>query len=73
MKHSPHAELRRELGDLDMSQADLAREAEVAVTTVNRWANGRRPIPGLVWSYLRLRRELRDLAAAARKAVSLKG
>lgn len=65
MKHRQNADLRRALNELDMSQADLARIAEVDTTTVSRWANGRRRIPGLVWAYLDLKREVRELAERA--------
>ena len=48
-----------------MSQAELARIAEVDATTVNRWVAGKRRIPGLVWAYLNLKREVRELADKA--------
>jgi hypothetical protein len=48
-----------------MSQADLARIAEVDTTTVSRWTNGKRRIPGLLWAYLDLKREVRNLADRA--------
>jgi transcriptional regulator with XRE-family HTH domain len=68
MKHSPHAELREQLADLKISQAEFARATDVEYTTVNRWANGKRPIPGLVWAYLDLKRQLRDIVKVASEA-----
>jgi len=65
MSHTPHAKLKETLRDLGLSQAELARVADVEPTTVNRWATGKRPIPGLLWAYLELRRQIRALAQAA--------
>ena len=70
MKHAPNVDLRNQLSDLGMSQADLARAADVPPTTVNRWATGKRPIPGIVWSYLDLKRQLREIAETASKAAA---
>ena len=70
MGHTPHDDLRGRLRDLDMTQAEFARIADVEYTTVNRWVHGKRPIPGLVWAYLELRRQVRDIANTASKAAS---
>ena len=65
MKTRQNADLRQTLVELGMSQADLARVAEVDTTTVSRWATGKRRIPGIVWAYLNLKREVRELADKA--------
>jgi transcriptional regulator with XRE-family HTH domain len=66
MPHKPDVKsankLRETLDALGLSQAELARVAEVKPTTVNRWATAKRPIPGLLWAYLELRRQVRELA-----------
>jgi len=39
-------DLTKVLKDLNMSQADLARELSVRPETVYRWCKGRHPMPG---------------------------
>jgi DNA-binding transcriptional regulator YiaG len=43
------------LRELGISQRQFAREIEVDVTTVNRWANGKAEITGPAKAYLNLR------------------
>jgi DNA-binding transcriptional regulator YiaG len=40
------------LAELEMSQTGLAQMLEVNLTTVNRWASGRRPVRPSVWLIL---------------------
>ena len=70
MKQALHEDLKERLRELDMTQAEFSRIADVEYTTVNRWVLGKRPIPGLVWAYLDLRLKIRDLAISAEKASS---
>jgi DNA-binding transcriptional regulator YiaG len=69
MSHEHQVKLKREaallkekLRELDLSQAELSRVAAVEYSTVNRWATGARPVPGLLWAYLELRQQVRELA-----------
>lgn len=46
------AEFRAALKSVGLRQRDLARQLGVAVTTVNRWATGRQPVPGYAVAFL---------------------
>jgi transcriptional regulator with XRE-family HTH domain len=46
------AEFRETLAALGLTQRAFAAEVLVDIGTVNRWAKGRRPIPGIVDAYL---------------------
>jgi DNA-binding transcriptional regulator YiaG len=50
-----HTEFRRALEELGISQHQFARDIEMDVTTVNRWANDKAEIPGIAVAYVRLR------------------
>jgi transcriptional regulator with XRE-family HTH domain len=50
-----HLEFRAALDALGVSQHQLARDIEMDVTTVNRWATGKAEIPGVAAAYVRSR------------------
>lgn len=50
-----HKQFKAALIELGISQHQLARDIEMDVTTVNRWANDKAEIPGVAAAYLRLR------------------
>lgn len=50
-------EFREALAELAISQHEFARQIDMNITTVNRWATGRAPMPGIAAAYVRLRLE----------------
>jgi len=56
-----HDEFRATLKKLGISQHQFAREIDMDVTTVNRWANDKAEIPGIASAYVRLRLKLKEL------------
>lgn len=50
-----HQQFRDALADLNTSQHKFAREIEMDITTVNRWATGQAKIPGIAVAYVRLK------------------
>jgi transcriptional regulator with XRE-family HTH domain len=58
-----HVELRAALEALGISQHQLARDIEMDVTTVNRWATNKAEIPGVAAAYVRLRLKLKTFCA----------
>lgn len=53
-------DLRAALKSQGLTQAALAREVSTTTQTVQRWAQGQRPIPGWVSVLLKYRATLRD-------------
>ena len=58
------AALRAELRAAGLSQTALAARLGVAITTVNRWVNGKVPVPQYARAFLEERRQSRRVAAA---------
>jgi transcriptional regulator with XRE-family HTH domain len=56
-------EFRAALKSLNLSQRSLAERLGVAVSTVNRWAQGKAPVPQYAVYALSLLAERRDIAA----------
>jgi DNA-binding transcriptional regulator YiaG len=54
-----HDEFRAVLEAIGISQHQLARDIEMDVTTVNRWATNKAEIPGVAKAYVRLRLKLK--------------
>lgn len=48
-------EFRDALKEFGVSQRQFARETEMDITTVNRWATAKAEIPGIAVAYIRLR------------------
>lgn len=49
-----HTAFRAALDEMGISQHQFAREIEMDVTSVNRWANDKAEIPGVAAAYVRL-------------------
>jgi DNA-binding transcriptional regulator YiaG len=62
-----YQQFRDALADLNVSQHQFAREIEMDITTVNRWATGKAEIPGIAVAYVRLKL---DVKALCRKTFS---
>jgi len=58
-----HDEFRAALEALGISQHQLARDIEMDVTTVNRWATDKAEIPGVAAAYVQLRLKLKTFCA----------
>ena len=50
-----HTEFRAALDEIGVSQHKFARQIDMDVTSVNRWANDKAEIPGVAAAYIRLR------------------
>ena len=46
---------------IGIKQAQFAREIDMDVNTVSRWAQGTQRAPGLLWAYLELRAKVKEL------------
>jgi DNA-binding transcriptional regulator YiaG len=57
-----HLKFKEALRELGISQHAFAREIDMDITTVNRWANGKAIIPGIAKAYVRLRLQIDQLA-----------
>lgn len=54
-------EFKRALKKLGISQRKFAKEIDMDVGTVNRWATGKAHIPGITDAYIRLRLKIKEL------------
>jgi DNA-binding transcriptional regulator YiaG len=54
-----HQQFREALKELNISQHQFARDIEMDITTVNRWATGKAEIPGIAAAYVRLKLKAR--------------